>query len=668
MSTPTVQDDDRLESWKEIAGFLKRDIRTVQRWEKTAGLPVHRFQRSRSGAVYAYRSQLESWVAARTRGPDSDLAILTPSASNARIGKRIASAIVLTLLAGIAIWIARAYRTTSSESLHAETILSLPDLVQHLTFSPDGTQVAYSWTGDSRNAAGIYITKISGSPPSSIVTIGDPGVGDKFLTSPAWSPDGRWIAYVRFEKNATAMIVPASGGIPRELTQIGETKDMMGTRPYLAWSRDSRKLVLPCKEGKTPALSLCAFTLHTGEKQRITNAPDQIMADSNPSLSLDGRELAFLRTYTINGGGNDLFTVEVNDDLVPRGEAQRVVAEPGIINDYSWLTNGREFIFGFRESLWRTPARGGVPKKVPFVGSNPKDIAVYQNRLIYVTTSGGAPTVQRLDLNKRQSSPDSDSLISSPNSSQYAQYSPDGKRIAFVSGRQVWVSDAEGQRAFQLTKAEGFPHHPAWSADGAWLAFELRRDRHSQIYVVRSSGGEARVIAESKFNDMAPSWSIDGASVYFASDRTGDLQVWHSPIDGSPPKQITHTGGFNPVESWDGQWIYFVKDKPRGIWRLPVSGGREALVIEDSGIVAEQRASADLCLTKRGLYFWELTPLSANHTTLQFFDFQAKRNKTITDVEGRIAPGLSVSPDDRWLLVSKFDRIAGEIKVVEDFR
>lgn len=53
--------DDRLDSWKEIATFLKRDVRTVQRWEKQAGLPVHRHSGGRLRAAYAFRSELDAW-------------------------------------------------------------------------------------------------------------------------------------------------------------------------------------------------------------------------------------------------------------------------------------------------------------------------------------------------------------------------------------------------------------------------------------------------------------------------------------------------------------------------------------------------------------------------------------------------------------------------------
>lgn len=56
---------DRLDSWKEIARFLRRDIRTVQRWEATEGLPVYRHQHSKQGSVYAHKTEIDAWWKAR---------------------------------------------------------------------------------------------------------------------------------------------------------------------------------------------------------------------------------------------------------------------------------------------------------------------------------------------------------------------------------------------------------------------------------------------------------------------------------------------------------------------------------------------------------------------------------------------------------------------------
>src|SRR5258708_20327193 len=63
-------DEPRLESWGEIAAYLRREIRTVQRWEKYRGLPVRRLLIGKLGSVYAYRSELDKWY--RERQPQAE--------------------------------------------------------------------------------------------------------------------------------------------------------------------------------------------------------------------------------------------------------------------------------------------------------------------------------------------------------------------------------------------------------------------------------------------------------------------------------------------------------------------------------------------------------------------------------------------------------------------
>ena len=60
-SPPEVRPDNLLDSWKEIAGYLERDVRTVQRWEKKEGLPVHRHHHEDAGTVYAFKSEIDEW-------------------------------------------------------------------------------------------------------------------------------------------------------------------------------------------------------------------------------------------------------------------------------------------------------------------------------------------------------------------------------------------------------------------------------------------------------------------------------------------------------------------------------------------------------------------------------------------------------------------------------
>src|SRR5271154_1441992 len=63
---------DRLDSWKEIASHLNRDVTTVQRWEKREGMPVHRHLHDKMGSVYASRAELDAWAGSRKLHPPLD--------------------------------------------------------------------------------------------------------------------------------------------------------------------------------------------------------------------------------------------------------------------------------------------------------------------------------------------------------------------------------------------------------------------------------------------------------------------------------------------------------------------------------------------------------------------------------------------------------------------
>jgi TolB-like protein len=79
----------RLDSWKEIAAFLRRDVRTVQRWEKKEGLPVYRHQHEKLGSVYAFRAELTGWLS--TRQPSAAIA---PAAGQEKTADKIKLAVL----------------------------------------------------------------------------------------------------------------------------------------------------------------------------------------------------------------------------------------------------------------------------------------------------------------------------------------------------------------------------------------------------------------------------------------------------------------------------------------------------------------------------------------------------------------------------------------------
>ena len=81
---------DRLDSWKEIAAYLKKSVRTVHRWESEEALPVHRHLHQSSGTVYAFKSELDTWWASRKTQLE---AIAEPPDETLPTGRRSANAV-----------------------------------------------------------------------------------------------------------------------------------------------------------------------------------------------------------------------------------------------------------------------------------------------------------------------------------------------------------------------------------------------------------------------------------------------------------------------------------------------------------------------------------------------------------------------------------------------
>src|SRR6516164_4532120 len=81
LTSLTESSDRRLGSWKEIATYLGRGVRSVQRWEREEGLPVHRLSHQKRGSVYAYRDELDEWWENRRdslAATETDLSEATP--------------------------------------------------------------------------------------------------------------------------------------------------------------------------------------------------------------------------------------------------------------------------------------------------------------------------------------------------------------------------------------------------------------------------------------------------------------------------------------------------------------------------------------------------------------------------------------------------------------
>jgi Tol biopolymer transport system component len=166
--------------------------------------------------------------------------------------------------------------------------------------------------------------------------------------------------------------------------------------------------------------------------------------------------------------------------------------------------------------------------------------------------------------------------------------------------------------------------------------------------------------------DIVPSWSRDGRWIYFTSNQSGRLQVWKIPVSGGEAIQVTQQGGFDPVESEDGQWLYFTQDRgSASIWRLPTSGGKETPVFD----FHQKNYSRMWTVTNEGIYF--AVPESAARSTIKFFNFASRDQKTVVEIEGNLrsnVSGLTLSPNGKSLLFPLVAQYGSDPMMIENFR
>jgi len=530
---------------------------------------------------------------------------------------------------------------------------SFPGHQDDARFSPDGNQIAFAWDGEKEDNWDIYVKLIGTEKPLRLTT--DPGE-DRF---PAWSPDGRYIAFCRYNSKGEGgiYVVPALGGPEHRLPTPSLVWPAWAWDESFDWSPDGKYLVYVDKQ--TGTLFLVAAD-NPDDKRRLTISTGQ--ADLSPRFSPDGKTVAFLRQ--VGALARDVFLVRLGG-----GEPKRLTFDNVIIRGLDWTPDGAYIVFSsdrFSGSgrLWKVSASGGQPEPLPVGqgGAYFPSLSRDGQRLAY-TQADTNTNIWRYEVPRPtgRSAPPT-KLIASAGGNIDPQYSPDGKRIVFVSdrsgSREIWVCDSDGSNPRPLTSFGG-PHVgvPLWSPDGREIVFYgtlADREGRAGMYVVSEEGGQPRGVTD------VISWSRDGKWIYFTSNKTGTWQVWKRPAEGGQAVQVTKQGGSRPFESLDGKTVYYEKAEGEvdSLWKVPVEGGEETRVLEH----VREDGWLTWGLTSGGIYF-----VHASTSAIEFFDFATHRITQVTKPEKPIC-SLAASPDGRWVLLAQTDQDTSKIMLVENFR
>ena len=550
----------------------------------------------------------------------------------------------------------RPQRPPEQAALTARPFTALRGEATSPAFSPDGSRIAFAWNGDpaNKNKGFDLFVKAIGSETLLRLT-----QNPSDWISPTWSPDGTQIAFHRLSGADTGIyVVPALGGPERKLRTTRMPWGQFALTPFslINWSPDGKWIAFADElPEETKSIRIYLLSTETLDTRQIAISP-ACARQGAPVFSHNGEYLAYwCFQHAIDEAG--LYSLRL-----PDGEPKMIATFREFPSGLTWSADDKKLIYslyppemGTSYVLGEVTVANGSTKKLTFAGSAMlPTISLRGDKLAYSSLSTSL-NIWRRDLLH----PESPAVELMPSSrAQFdAQYSPDGKRIAFASLRSglqgVWISSDDGTNLVQISDPHYQSGSPQWSPDGNRIAFDALSADRWEIFVADVAERKPRKLVTNITKAIRPHWSRDGKWIYFRSQEPGRTGVYRCPSSGGDAVALSKDpDGIGPQESFDGKTVYFASHQREVTLKKVALQAQPGAESEVDGL-PHVSGSNLWALSPGGIYF----VAAEAPRSLRYFDFATGQIRPVFEMDNNFGGALSVSPDGRWILYSQ----AGEL-------